>query len=63
MLGPAAQEACRRERGAGVLTKYRWTVYICGKLWDIMTDEEVEDLIEVYKISRIDSERGLVEFE
>lgn len=39
-----------------------WTVYVDGKLFDLMTDEEVEGMIATYKIVRIDSWWGVIEF-
>ena len=43
-------------------TKLLWTVYISGTLFDLLTDSEVEELIQVYKIILIDSRRGIIEF-
>jgi hypothetical protein len=43
-------------------TKYKWTVYLAGDLLDIMTDKEVEYLVCTWKIHRIDTERGVIEF-
>ena len=45
-----------------MLTKFRWTVYIGGRLYDIMTDEEVEELIQIWRVILIDTNRGLIEF-
>ncbi len=45
-----------------MLTKYTWTVYVCGQLYDIMTNEQVEELIGVWRVGRIDSASGVVEF-
>jgi hypothetical protein len=44
------------------VTNLKWTVYICGKLFDVMTDEQVSELIQTYKVILIDSKRGIVEF-
>lgn len=44
------------------LTKFQWTVYVDGQLFDIMTDAQVEELLDVVNIVRIDSERGLILF-
>ena len=33
-----------------------------GRLFDIMTNEEVEEVISVWPIKRIDTERGVIEF-
>lgn len=43
-------------------TKFRWTVYLNGELFDVMTDSDVEKLIEVYVVKHIDSTIGLIEF-
>jgi hypothetical protein len=45
-----------------MLIKLEWTVYIGGKLFDLMTDEQVEELIQTYKVILIDAKRGLIEF-
>ncbi len=45
-----------------MLTKYTWTVYVDGDLFDVMTDQEVEDLIGNWKVKNIDAELGLIEF-
>ena len=45
-----------------MLTKFRWTVYIDGVLFDIMTDSEVEELIQQFDVKVIDSDTGLIEF-
>lgn len=43
-------------------TKFLWTVYIGGRLFDLLTDSEVEEIIQVWKVVLIDSKRGLIEF-
>jgi hypothetical protein len=45
-----------------MLTKFKWTVYVNGELFDIMTDRDVEHLVQVYKVTEIDTERGLIVF-
>ena len=45
-----------------MLTKFRWTVYLNGALFDVMTDSEVEELIQLYDVKHIDSTIGLIEF-
>ncbi len=45
-----------------MLTKYPWTIYVNGELFDIMTDQEVEDVISEWKVVRIDTELGVIEF-
>lgn len=45
-----------------MLTRFQWTVYVDGRLFDIMTDAQVEELLDVFNIVRIDSERGLILF-
>lgn len=44
-------------------TKYNWTVYVDGELFDILTDDEAEDLVAAWKVKRIDATRGVIEFE
>jgi hypothetical protein len=39
-----------------------WTIYVNGELFDLMTNDEAEDLIASWKVSKIDSERGVIEF-
>lgn len=45
-----------------MLTKYAWTVYMDGRIFDIMTNEEVEEVLSVWKVHKIDTERGVIEF-
>lgn len=45
-----------------MLTKFRWTVYIDGVLFDVMTDSEVEELIQQFDVKVINSDIGLIEF-
>ena len=44
------------------LTKYAWTVYMNGELFDVMTNEEVEEIVGAWKVLRIDTEHGVIEF-
>lgn len=39
-----------------------WTVYVGGELFDLMTDTEVEELLEKWKVIRINSAFGVIEF-
>ncbi len=45
-----------------MLTKFKWTVYINGDLYDVMTDEEVDELMKVYKATKVDAIVGVIEF-
>lgn len=42
--------------------RFRWTVYVGGRLFDVMTDEQVGELVQTWKIVLIDTRRGLIEF-
>ncbi len=39
-----------------------WTVYVQGELFDLMTNDEVEELIGAWAVKRIDSARAVIEF-
>lgn len=43
-------------------TKLKWTVYVGGRLLDVMTDEQVEEMVQIWKVVLIDARRGLIEF-
>lgn len=45
-----------------MLTKFRWTVYLNGALFDVMTDDQVSVLIDSYRVIRIDAVLGVIEF-
>lgn len=44
------------------MTKYTWTVYRSGELFDLMTDAEVAELMRVYDYVMIDLRAKVVEF-
>jgi hypothetical protein len=45
-----------------IKTNLKWTVYMHGKLFDVMTDDQVVELIQVYRVILIDAKRGIIEF-
>lgn len=45
------------------MTVLIWTVYVKGELFDLMTDDEVRELISAWDVKRIDCEHSVVEFD
>ena len=63
MHGGPRPEAGDGVGDAAVLTKYTWTVYVGGQLFDIMTDDEVDGVLSTWIVTKIDKDRGVIEFE